>query len=77
MMDSDASRWELLIAWVKADLDNVTPPPIAVLPRTARKVPADEDWDVAIARARARTLAAQPQPALLRRFAGLPRTHRG
>ena len=76
MMDSDASRWELLIAWVKADLDNVTPPPIAVLPRTARKVPADEDWDVAIARARARTQT-QPQPTARRPSAGLPPTHRG
>ena len=77
MRDADATRWDLLIAWVKADLDSVTPPPIAVVPRVTRKVPADEDWDLAIARARARTLAAQPQPALLRRFAGLPRTHRG
>jgi len=54
----------------------VTPPPIAVVPRAARKVPADEDWDVAIAGARARTQA-QPQPAPRRPSAGPPRTHRG
>ena len=75
-MDSDASRWDLLIAWVKADLDNATPPPITVVPRAARKVPADDDWDVAIARARARTQA-QPQPPPRRTSAALPRARRG
>jgi hypothetical protein len=76
MWDADATRWELLIAWVKADLDSVTPPPIAVVPRLTRKVPADEDWDLAIARARARAQT-QPQPAPRRLSAGLARTHRG
>jgi hypothetical protein len=86
MRDADAARWDFLIAQIKADLARVTPPPVTATPRTrvtappitlarARdSVPAGEDWDLAIARAKARL---RGQPSAQRLSAHPPHSRRG